>query len=76
MDTKKLTKTKQGADFFADLPKQPQPQRVVVEYPPSAASPAEDSLGAGAPTTGLKNKRLSRAQRKRLTREIKMKEGT
>jgi len=77
MDTKKsITKSKQGADFSVDLPKQPQPQLEVVESKTSAASPAEERLGAGVPTTGLQTKRLSGAQQKRLTCERKMKEGT
>jgi hypothetical protein len=57
MDTKKsITKSKQGAYFSDDLPKQPQPQLEVEEPKSSAASPAEESLGAGVPTTGLQTK--------------------
>jgi hypothetical protein len=58
------------------LPSQPQPQLEVEEPKLSAASPAEESLGAGIPTTGLQTKRLSGSQRKRLTPEREMKEGT
>jgi hypothetical protein len=57
MDTKKsITKSKQGADFSDTLPKQPQIELQVVESKPSAASPAEDRLGAGVPKTGLQTK--------------------
>jgi len=77
MDTiESKLKSKQGADFSDDLPTQPQPQLEVVESKPSVASPAEERLGAGVSTTGLQTKRLSGAQRKRLTHERKMKEGT
>jgi uncharacterized protein (DUF2225 family) len=41
-----------------------------------AASSDKERLGAGILTTGLQTKRLSGAQRKKLKREKKMKEGT
>jgi hypothetical protein len=72
----KINKTKQGADFSTDLPKQPQHQLDVEEHKSSAASPAEESLGAAVPMTGLQTKLIPGAQRKRLTHERKMKEVT
>jgi hypothetical protein len=74
--TKKQPKTKQGSDSSADLPNQSQPQMEVEEPKSSAASPAEESLGARNPTTGLQTKRFSGAQRKIFTREREMNEGT
>jgi hypothetical protein len=65
-----------NVQILVDLPNQSQPQLEFEEPKSSAASPAEESLGAGILTTGLQKKRLSGAQRKRLTRDRKMKEDT
>jgi hypothetical protein len=48
----------------------------VLELKLSADSSDEERLVAGISTIGLQNKRLSGAQRRRLTRIRKMKEGT
>jgi len=48
----------------------------VVDLMPSVASSDEERLAAGVSMIGLKTKRLSGAQRKRLTRERKTREGT
>jgi hypothetical protein len=65
---------KQGASTTADLSKQ-KSQEEVLESKPSTASSDEEKLAAGIPTIGLQAKRLSGAQRKKLIRERKMKEG-
>ena len=67
---------KQGADTSADLLSQQQPQMKAVEPKLSAASSEDERLVTGISTIGLQTKRLSGAQRKRLTRERKMREGT
>jgi hypothetical protein len=64
---------KQGAT--ADLLK----QKLHVEFADSgtsAVSSDEHTLAAGISTIGLQTKRPSGAQRRKLTRERKMKEGT
>jgi hypothetical protein len=48
----------------------------VIYIKSSAASSGEERLAAGISTIGLQTKRLPGAQRKTLTRERKMKEGT
>jgi hypothetical protein len=48
----------------------------VTDLKSSVASSDAERLAAGISTTGLQTKRLSGAQRKRLTKERKMKEGT
>jgi hypothetical protein len=52
-----------------------QPQTKVVEQKPSAAS-VEVGLASGTSVSELTNRRLSGAQRKRLIKERKMKDGT
>jgi hypothetical protein len=47
----------------------------VTDLKPSVASSDEERLDADISTTELQTKRLSGAQRKRLTRERKMREG-
>ena len=75
MDTK-VMEPKQGADTTADLLPQQQPQMKDVEQKLPAAFSDEERLGAGISMIGLQTKRLSGAQRKRLIRERKMREGT
>jgi hypothetical protein len=65
---------KQGATI-ADLLTQ-KPQEEVSESKPSTVSSYEEKLAAGISTIGLQAKRLSGAQRKRLLKERKMKDGT
>jgi hypothetical protein len=60
-------RTTQGAATTADLLLQQQPEMKDVEQKPSAASSDEERLAAGISTIGLQTKRLSGAQRKRLT---------
>jgi hypothetical protein len=48
----------------------------VVDVMPSVAFSDEERMAADISTIGLQTKRLSGAQRKRLTRERKMREGT
>jgi hypothetical protein len=48
----------------------------VIEQKPSTASSDEERLAAGISMIGLQAKRRSGAQRKKLTRERKMREGT
>jgi hypothetical protein len=55
---------------------QQKPQKEVLESKPSTASSDEEKLAAGISTNGLQAKRLSGAQKKKLIRERKMKEGT
>jgi len=75
MDTKKSEiGTKQEAATTADLLQQ-EPHVEVVNLKSSVAS-SDERLAAGISTIGLQTKRLSGAQRKRLTRERKMREGT
>ena len=66
----------QGADTTADLLPRQQLQMKDVEQKLSTASSDEERLAEGISTIGLQIKRLSKAQRKRLTRERKMREGT
>jgi hypothetical protein len=47
-----------------------------VDLKSSVVSSDEERLAAGISTIGLQTKRLSGAQRKRLIRERKMREGT
>jgi hypothetical protein len=68
-------KSKQGTDSSIDLPIQLHPQMKDVEPKLSTASD-EQRLVAGTSTVDLQTRRLSGAQRKRLTRERKMREGT
>ena len=75
MDTK-VMEHKKGADTIADLLLQQQLQMKDVEQKLSAASSDEERLAAGITTIGLQTKRISGVQRKRLTRERKMREGT
>ena len=74
METKS-TKPTQGAVATADLEQQ-KPHLEAGDSKPSAASSDEERLAAGISTIGLQTKRLSGAQRKKLVREKKMKEGT
>ena len=74
MDTN-VKEPKQGASKIADL-LQRKPQEEVLEPKPSAASSDEEKLAAGISTIGLQAKRLSGAQRRRLIKERKMREGT
>jgi hypothetical protein len=74
MDTN-ISETKAGAAATADLLQQ-EPHVGVVDMKSSVASSDEERLAAGISTIGLQTKRLSGAQRKRLTRERKMREGT
>ena len=74
MDTKSF-EIEQGAAATADLLQQ-KPHVEVVDLKSSVASSDEERLAAGISTIGLQTKRLSGAQRKRLTRERKMREGT
>jgi hypothetical protein len=60
-------RTTQGAATTANLLPQQQPQMKDVEQKPSAASSDEERLAAGISTIELQTKRLSGAQRKRLT---------
>jgi hypothetical protein len=48
----------------------------VVDLKSSVASSDEETLNAGISTIGLQTKRISGAQRKRLIREMEMREGT
>jgi hypothetical protein len=66
---------KQGADTTADLTKK-KPQEGVLKVKSSTVSSDEGKLAAGISTTGLRTKRNSGAQRKKLVKERKMKEGT
>jgi hypothetical protein len=72
MDTKE-TELKQGAS--ADLLQQT-PHVEVADLKTSAVSSDEERLAAGISMIGLQTKRPSGAQRRKLTRERKMKEGT
>jgi hypothetical protein len=74
MDTN-VKELKQGARKIADL-LQRKPQEEVLEPKPSTASSDKEKLAAGISTIGLQAKRLSGAQRKKLIKERKMKEGT
>jgi hypothetical protein len=73
MDTN-ISEPEQGAAATADLLQEPHVEGVDIKS--SGASSDEERLAAGISTIGLQTKRLSGAQRKRLTRERKMKEGT
>ena len=73
MDTK-IFETEKGAAATVDLLQQ-EPHVEVVDLTSSVASSDEERLAAGVPMIGLQTKRLSGAQRKRLTRERKMWEG-
>jgi hypothetical protein len=68
MDTS-ISEAKEGATTSADLLQQ-EPHVEVIEQKPSVAS-SDERLAAGISTIGLQTKRLSGAQRKRLTRERK-----
>jgi hypothetical protein len=74
MDTT-ISETKQGAATSADLLQQ-EPHVEVIEQKPSAASSDEERLVAGISMIRLQAKRLPGAQRKKLTRERKIREGT
>jgi hypothetical protein len=69
-----ISEPKQGAAGTADLLQKPHVE--VTDIKSSVASSDEVRLAAGISTIGLQTKRLSGAQRKRLTKERKMKEGT
>ena len=75
MSKNKKLITKQEAATTADLSQQ-EPHLEVVNVMPSVASSDEERLAADISTIGLQTKRISGAQRKRLTRERKMREGT
>jgi len=66
---------RKGASKTADF-LQRKPQEEVLEPKPSTVSPDEEKLSVGISTIGLQAKRLSGAQKKKLIRERKMKEGT
>jgi hypothetical protein len=74
MDTN-ISEPKQGAPATADMLQQ-ETHVEVVDIKSSVASSDEERLAAGISTIGLQTNRLSGAQRKRLTRERKMREGT
>jgi hypothetical protein len=74
MDTN-VKELKQRASKIADL-LQRKPQEEVLEPKPSTAPSDEEKLAAGISTIGLQDKRLTRAQRKKVIKERKMKEGT
>jgi hypothetical protein len=74
MDTN-ISEIKQEAATSADLLQQKTPVEII-EQKSSVASSDEERLDAGISTIGLQAKRLSGAQRKRLMRERKMREGT
>ena len=74
LDANKKLKTKQEAATTADLSQQ-EPHLEVVDMMPSVASSDEERLAVAISTIGLQTKRLSGAQRKRLTQERKMREG-
>ena len=75
MDSK-VIEHKRGADTTADLLPQQPPQMKDVAQKLSAVSSDEERLAVGVSTIELQTKRLSGAQRKGLTRERKMREGT
>ena len=75
MDANEIFETKQEAATTADLSQQ-EPHLEVADVMPSVASSDDMRLAAGISTIGLQTKRLSGAQRKRLTRERKTREGT
>jgi len=75
MDANENFVTKQEAATTADFSQQ-EPLLEVVQVLPTLASSDEERLAAGISTIGLQTKRLSGAQRKRLIRERKMREGT
>jgi len=66
---------KQGASKIANL-LQRKPQEEVLEPKPSTASSDEEKLAAGISTVRLQAKRFYGAQRKKLIKERKMREGT
>jgi hypothetical protein len=70
-----VLKKKQAAVNLANLLQQ-EPQAEVTEQKLSAVSSDEEKLAAGISTIGLQAKTLSGAQRRRLMREEKMREGT
>jgi hypothetical protein len=61
---------KQGADTTADLTKQ-KPQEEVLKEKSSTVSSDEGKLVAGISTTGLRTKRISGVQTKKLVKEKK-----
>ena len=69
------SETKQGAAVPADLLRQ-KPHVEVIDLKSSAVSSDEERLAAKISTIGLQTKRLPAAQRKRLTIERKIREGT
>jgi hypothetical protein len=75
MDANKKFVTKQEAATTADLSQQ-EPHLEVADVMPCLASSDEERLTADISMIGLQTKRLSGAQRKRLTRERKMRVGT
>jgi hypothetical protein len=74
METK-IFEIEQGVAVTADLSQQ-ELHVEAVDLKSSVASSDEERLVAGISTIGLQTTRLSGAQRKRLTRERKMREGT
>ena len=74
MDTKNF-ETEQGAASAADL-LQHKPQAEAGEPKSSVTASDEERLAAGVSTIGLHTKRLSGAQRKKLLKERKTREGT
>jgi len=74
MDTN-VKELEQRASKIADF-LQRKPQGEVLEPKPSTASSDEEKLAAGISTIRLQAKRISGAQRKKLIKERKMKEGT
>jgi len=75
MNTNEKLIIKEEAATTADLSQQ-EPHLKVVDVMPSVVTSDEERLAAGISTIGLQTKRHSGAQRKRLTRERKMREGT
>jgi hypothetical protein len=69
------TESSHGTVTSVDLLRQ-DPTEESAEPKPSVASPEEEKLATGVSAIGLKIKRLSGAQRRKLNREKKKKEGT
>jgi len=75
MNANKIFETKQEAATTGEFLEQ-EPHAEVVDVVPSVASSDEERLAVSNSTILLQTKRLHGAQRKRVTRERKMREGT
>jgi hypothetical protein len=71
-----LKRTHTRSWYNSRLVKAKKSQKEVLRSKPSTASSDEEKLAAGISKIGLQAERLSGAQRKKLVRERKMKEGT